>query len=1653
MPKGDEITTKFRVDISDLKKGMTEANKNIRLANAQFKAASAGMDDWIKSSAGLTAKLKQLESVLASENAKLKSYKDQLKEIQKAEQENGKRADELKSKLQQLSSQGVSKTSAEYKKYEKALNEVEKEQLANGTASDKLKITILNQQGAVAKTEKEMRNYGKALDTIENETDQAEKATDDLADELKNVNDTANKSHDGFTVMKGALASLVADGFRIAIQKAKEFGVQMLDTAAAVKAETSMFNQTFGDMGDDATAAIDRVAKSSGILATRLNVAGAQIYAFARSNGGEATESMELMEDALQASADSAAYYDKSLDETTETLQSFLKGNYENDAALGTSATEFTRNAKASELFGKKFNDLTEIQKQKTLLKMVTDSQKLSGAMGQASREADGWENVQGNLNETWRQFQAQVGTPFLQALIPVVQDITAGFKAWADSVDWNAFSQRVKAAINVVIDVFSWFIENRQIFISAILGMIAAFAVMKIAAFGTAIAGVITALTSAPTIIAGVTSAMKLMNITALANPYVALAAGITAVVVALGTYLWSTKKSTDAVDKDIVATDKLVKKHKELNNELKESKKSRNESIKGATEQGATADILFNKLEKLRGVENKSNAEKATMSKLVSELNTIMPELNLKYDEEKDKLNLSTEAIKNNITAQKELLKAKAAQENLTKIAEDMAKAEIEQGDLIKQNTTNEKAYAKAQEERVSAYEAYAKTGFETYSIEASNYQKAIANESDKKKAYDNTNKTLADNKKKLQGLNSEYNKTDEYAQNMFSQADIQQQLGKLTETAKAAGVEIPQALVDGMEAGIYAVPESIKQMESLMKFDDALTAAGLAGTQIPTSISQGVIKGKTSVKDAIAQVNDVVNFNSSLEQAKSQGVAIPKDLSKNMLSGKMSVKEASTQLSSAVNFNTALKEAETKGIVIPSKLADNIKKGKVTVDEANALLNDAVKFDTMVNEAGIKGTALVDSLSNSIKTGKMKPQQAIDEINALTKYDKLVQTANQKGIQIPLKIEQGILSGKTKPSKAVTQMNALINYQDALTKANLNGAKVPEYFSKNIANGNIKVKNANSAMNKLIQFQTALDKAGQSGVEIPDTLAKKIVSGKTTVEKAKTQMNNWIQFQAALETTKAAGVDIPKKLQDGILSGKTKPKDAIKQLNDQMKTEANKAPTEMKKTGGNAGESYAQGISSKKGEAKNAGEDLIEGANQGVRNQSKQNSVFAAVGSFGNSILARLKSSLQEKSPSKATDEMGQFLLIGLGNGIAKKVNSVLTQVTVFGGKVLKTFRNASGNYETLGKSLVSQYEKGINSSVKSSISTVTSLVNKVTSSLSKSNKNASKEYTKAGTALMSAYSTAITTGANKAIAAVNSSISKIGAKAQEQYDKAIADRAAFRDRLSNSPLYYEEDGQVYVNDLKKSTKEINDFGKNIEKLKNVAPDGLMNEILAMDTNTGVKFTDELLSLSTKELNDYITAYKKRESAANTVSKNFYSTEINSIKKNFNESVTKEMNKLQSQLKTVGKDAMSGFVNGMNSKNKALTNSAKTMATAVVKAFKKELKIKSPSKVFEMLSKFIPEGVREGITNNTSSAVKAVKSMSNKLVGASQSMLDGMNVPQLQPQFAGGTRRVSSTAINNNYTQVINAPKQPSRIELYRQTKNLLALKGGK
>lgn len=201
-----------------------------------------------------------------------------------------------------------------------------------------------------------------------------------------------------------------------------DFGKSVVEAAATAKAVQAQFDQVFEGIRDVAENKLNDLAKTVGAVPSRIKPAFNQIASFAKVAGMDASQSLEFTTRATEAAADSAAFYDKSLEETTETLKSYLKGNFNVADNLGILSTETTRNAKATELFGQKYKDLDGIQQQEVLLRMFEDANKVSGAMGQAARESDGFENVMGNLKQTWEDFKVLVGGPLLQPVVAGLQ-------------------------------------------------------------------------------------------------------------------------------------------------------------------------------------------------------------------------------------------------------------------------------------------------------------------------------------------------------------------------------------------------------------------------------------------------------------------------------------------------------------------------------------------------------------------------------------------------------------------------------------------------------------------------------------------------------------------------------------------------------------------------------------------------------------------------------------------------------------------------------------------------------------------------------------------------------------------------------------------------------------------------------------------------------------------------------------------------------------------------------------------------------------------------------------------------------------------------------------------------------------------------------
>lgn len=236
----------------------------------------------------------------------------------------------------------------------------------------------------------------------------------------------------------------------------KNFGLGCIQAAADASAMSSQFSQVFGDLEESAGESLTRIADNAGITENRMRGSFTKIAAFAKTTGMDTESALALSERAMIAVADSAAFYDRSLEETTESLQSFLKGNFENDAALGLSCTEVTRNEAANKLYGKSFKDLSEAQKQLTLLQMVEDANAASGALGQAARESDTWTNVTGNLQQAWKDFQAVLGSNVLPTAVGVIKSMVGVVENWTAKlpalVQWCKEHKDIIAGISIVV-------------------------------------------------------------------------------------------------------------------------------------------------------------------------------------------------------------------------------------------------------------------------------------------------------------------------------------------------------------------------------------------------------------------------------------------------------------------------------------------------------------------------------------------------------------------------------------------------------------------------------------------------------------------------------------------------------------------------------------------------------------------------------------------------------------------------------------------------------------------------------------------------------------------------------------------------------------------------------------------------------------------------------------------------------------------------------------------------------------------------------------------------------------------------------------------------------------------------------------------------
>ena len=539
MSQNDQnITLSFKADIKDLKAGISDANKSIQLANAQFNAASAGLEDWENSTKGVNAKLEQLNKILTAENKKLENYKTQLKRTNQEEAKNVKTAEELRKKYEQAARQ-YGETSNEARAYKNELAKAEKSIASNAKEAEKLNVTILNQEGKIASTNKELKRYQNHLEKVKDAEKEVAKHGGNVAQVLKETNTTVVETGGGFTVLKGVMANLVStginaviSGFQSIMENGREFRLEMgrVNTAfstAGFSAETASktYDDFYGILGDagqttEAVAHLAKLAKTEEDLAKWTDIAAGVYGTFGNSIP------LESLTEAANETAKTG--------ELTGALSDALSWS-------GVNVEKFQKSLKLAK---------TEQQRQQ----MITAN--LNGLFEESSKK---YQAVNKDIIAS-NKAQANLGKimgEVSQKIVPITTSLQNGFAKLLEKIlelveksDLEYFSKQIAEAFDKFVDDMlpkimegiSWFLENKDQVIAGIVGIASAIATFKTA---TMITGTLDKMIESyqkfKKAQEGATVGQWLLNAAMSANPIGILIAVITGLVAAF-IYLWNT-------------------------------------------------------------------------------------------------------------------------------------------------------------------------------------------------------------------------------------------------------------------------------------------------------------------------------------------------------------------------------------------------------------------------------------------------------------------------------------------------------------------------------------------------------------------------------------------------------------------------------------------------------------------------------------------------------------------------------------------------------------------------------------------------------------------------------------------------------------------------------------------------------------------------------------------------------------------------------------------------------------------------------------------------------------------------------------------------------------------------------------------------------
>lgn len=959
------------------------------------------------------------------------------------------------------------------------------------------------------------------------------------------------------------------------------------------------------------------------------------------------------------------------------------------------------------------------------------------------------------------------------------------------------------------------------------------------------------------------------------------ALGGPIGVAIVAVGTLAAGLAAFAIATEKGVTKEEKLIQQHeksvasyKKLSKELADNKRSREDAITSAESEGATAEILSRKLDGLMKQEHKSAGTKEQIKTIVQQLNQILPDLGLAYDDEKDKLNQSTKAIQRNIKTQRELAVAKAYAAQNEKVAEDIIKTEKDLTKYKKEQKQAEDDLAEATRKRKETERKFKEDPFHTSGTDVK-----IAEREEKKlkKINDEKLKLVGDTQKKINELNNEIDSNIAKSTALTNYVEFTNNIDKLAKEAGIKASEIPKSVGEGIKAGIYTNPASGKDLLQLIDIDKLLSKAGEAGLKIPAYLSQGMADGSISFKTAAQKLENGINWTGMIEKARAKGIEVPNSIAEGIQSGQYAVPTSVDAVANLVTFEDLQVKARNGGVQVPESLASGITSGSMKPKEAAAALGNLMDFQEAINKAGLQGAQIPTELATKVAEGKTSVDDAIkqlivntpnvspDEVGFLKSFDTIAGSVDTKvkeiedsGKRIQKVSSIPVVDNKASADKTFGDHSKAAASAEKKVKKSTDGIKKSSVIPAADSSANA-TKNVNGYVSSIGK---GAGKAKTEAKKVSNSAVSGFSGGTSKAKSAGSKLGS--AYVSGISSKNGQATAKGKELSSKTASGVTANKGKIKTAAQGAVNGAKKVSTSgFNSVGKNISSGIASGINENSGVVSSAARKVIQQAKDAANAEADSHSpsrVFrdevgkflplgAAVGIRKNTgevvkasvamtqaSLNAVRKDLGIHSPSTVFNKaIGKYIPLGMAAGIednaGKVTEAAMKVINVTIGAAKKSIASPSKMFKELaGKNIPKGIAKGIREGQSELVAEMESVINTALSAAKKATTKGN--YSDIGSDLLSGLNNSLSTAKQRSSETVQEIIDQAYNKQVKASEKAENKLQKKIDKLGNKKKNKKQKAKLKqeLKDLKaanaKKEKQLKEAGEKAANAYNTA-----------------------------------------------------------------------------------------------------------------------------------------------------------------------------------------------------------------------------------